>query len=111
MPHSPPVHNAHKVKENQLKANIDYNKNKRTGQEFYNNRAWRKLRGWYIRNNPLCVHCKTEGIIKAGDVVDHIIEIKNGGEKLNSLNLQTLCHLHHNRKTQEHAEGEGAESL
>jgi len=105
LPNSPPRHNADKVKETQLKANKDYNKYKRTGQEFYNSRAWRKLRDWFIRANPLCIHCKDEGVIKAGDVVDHIIEIKNGGEKLNSLNLQTLCHLHHNRKTQEQVEG------
>ena len=69
------------------KARLERNK-------FYQSSAWRKLRAMYIKRNPLCIECN--GV---GQVVDHIIPIKSGGESLAWDNLQTMCHRCHNVKS------------
>jgi 5-methylcytosine-specific restriction endonuclease McrA len=48
----------------------------------------------FIKEHPLCVECS--GI---GQVVDHIIPIRLGGEELSWENLQTMCHRCHNIKS------------
>ncbi len=69
-------------------------------QKFYNSRLWRNLSRRHREKNPLCVHCLESGIIKAADVADHIIEIKDDWDKrLEAENLQSLCHACHNCKT------------
>ena len=86
------------------------NSNKKTGftkkhqsenYDFYNSKAWRDLRKWFIKQNPLCKWCKEEGIMTIDNlIVDHIIEIKEDStKKLDIDNLQTLCLKHHNQKT------------
>lgn len=72
---------------------------KNPNKDFYNGQRWRNLRAAFIRENPLCVYCDRNGIIKAGKVVDHIEPINEGGEKYNPENLQTLCHPCHNSKS------------
>ena len=62
--------------------------------KFYQSYAWRQLRSMFIKRNPLCVEC--EGI---GQVVDHIVPIKSGGDPLEWDNLQTMCHRCHNVKS------------
>ena len=99
MPYSPPRHNAHRAKADKAARDAEYNAHRRTGGSFYKTARWTKLRSIAMKMNPLCVQCKAEGIINMGDVIDHIIPIKQGGEKLSLANLQTLCHLHHNRKS------------
>ena len=99
MPTSPPRHNAHRVRENELAGQRDYNKRKRTGQGFYNSPQWKKTAARYKRNNPLCVDCEANGKTVAVDVVDHIIPVKEGGAEVDPDNLQSLCHFHHNKKT------------
>jgi len=64
-----------------------------TRDPFYHSTEWRKLRAWYIKNNPLCVVCN-----ELGRVVDHIIPISQGGERYDINNLQTMCDMHHNKK-------------
>ncbi len=102
MPYAPPTHRAaHMPSREQAKrySNKEYNATQRTGQEFYDSPAWRKLRTWHIKQNPVCVDCEQEGIAKIADVVDHITPIKQGGSKLCLSNLQSLCHRHHNAKS------------
>ena len=56
----------------------------------------------YRRDHGLCVQCRSNGIIKIGDVVDHIIPIRvDWSKRLEPINLQTLCHACHNKKTKE----------
>lgn len=99
MPNSPPRHNAKKVEENRLANQRIYNKEKRTGQEFYNSKRWSRVRRAYAKANPLCVHCKEQGFIVAMNVVDHIIPIKEGGDLFSESNLQSLCKTCHGKKT------------
>jgi 5-methylcytosine-specific restriction endonuclease McrA len=51
------------------------------------------------QDGGLCVMCKADGILNKANVVDHIIEIKDGGEPFDIKNTQSLCHLHHNKKS------------
>ncbi len=67
---------------------------------FYNSPEWRRVRKQaLIRDNYLCVECLKERKITPAYIVDHISEIKDGGDKLNINNLQCLCQMHHNQKT------------
>lgn len=76
---------------------------------FYQSKEWRKCRNDFIQDNPLCNECKQEGRTVAGREVDHIKPInpsnaydtKGGyyGEPLDPANLQTLCTMHHARKS------------
>ena len=61
---------------------------------------WRRLRGWYIKRHPLCIHCEALGKTKAAAEVDHI-EPFNGPLdplRLDTSNLQSLCIYHHRVK-------------
>ena len=59
-------------------------------------RAWRKARRIFLSENPLCVMCEDEGIVKAAEEVDHI-EKHNGDPVLfwDVSNWQGLCRFHH----------------
>lgn len=58
---------------------------------FYGTARWQRFRNWYKRRNPLCEHCLKQGRVTPTYCVDHIIEIKDGGELLNENNAQSLC--------------------
>lgn len=76
------------------------NKSTTLNADFYNSRAWRNLRKYHIQQYPVCKWCKEEGKLTIEKlIVDHIIEINDGGDMLNQDNLQTLCLSHHNQKT------------
>jgi len=89
-----------------------YNENKRDNKtnKIYQSKRWKDLRiKALIRDNFCCVECKTPITIKPRDhVVDHIIEIKDGGKAFDLNNLQSLCMSCHNKKTnieKRHREG------
>lgn len=67
--------------------------------KLYNSRAWRNFRKQYLEANPLCVHCEKEGIITAATVLDHIKQVRAGGDPFSLDNVQPLCAKHHNRKS------------
>lgn len=66
---------------------------------FYHTTAWRNLRRMHLNEYPLCVECEKKGIIRVGNIVDHITPILEGGEALDPANLQTLCKQCHAVKT------------
>tara|TARA_B100000519_G_C14251244_1_gene442546 strand:+ start:3042 stop:3395 length:354 start_codon:yes stop_codon:yes gene_type:complete len=67
--------------------------------KLYNTTRWRKMRNMHIKHNPLCVVCKKNNRIKVADVVDHIVEVADGGNMYDYTNLQSLCDYHHRSKT------------
>jgi 5-methylcytosine-specific restriction protein A len=71
----------------------------RHGNDVYD-RDWKRLRNAFIRSNPLCVECEKDNkIIEATDV-DHITPIAIAPHRrLDSTNLQSLCHSCHSKKT------------
>jgi 5-methylcytosine-specific restriction enzyme A len=95
----------HKVEQDKQKqeSNQHYNRYSRDKKltDFYWSAAWRKLRAFaYARDNGLCVRCRQEKRLRKGDVVDHIVPVKEDWSKrLDADNLQTLCHACHNKKT------------
>lgn len=66
---------------------------------FYGTNEWKKLSIEYRRHQPLCEHCLKRDVITEADCVDHIVEIEDGGDKLEWDNLQSLCNACHNIKT------------
>lgn len=61
-----------------------------------NSKRWRRIRHAKLMREPLCRHCKHEGVIAPANEVDHIDG--DSGNNLDS-NLQSLCKRHHSRKT------------
>lgn len=69
-------------------------------QRFYRSTQWKKLSHRWLMMHPFCVSCEARGVYRKGDVVDHIIEIRDDWNKrLDKTNLQTLCYACHNKKT------------
>lgn len=62
---------------------------------FYVSKVWRKFRLICLAEQPLCVMCLAEGIIKDADMVDHVQQISQGGARLDKKNTQNLCNHHH----------------
>lgn len=58
----------------------------RESQEFYQSTRWRKLRNWFIKQNPICLHCG-----RPAQEIDHIQPIRQGGSAMSVDNLQSLC--------------------
>ncbi|MDN7145346.1 HNH endonuclease [Liquorilactobacillus mali] len=77
-----------------------YNSDESKYQQFYKSTAWRRLSRRFLENNPICVKCYEDGVIRKADVVDHVQEVKdNWSRRLDESNLQALCNSHHNTKT------------
>lgn len=74
-----------------------------SNSDFYNSRAWRNARKFYLESNPLCVSCDKAGVVRVATVVDHIVPINLGGEKLDTANFQSLCSSCHNSKSAKEA--------
>ena len=67
---------------------------------FYVSVAWRRFRDWYISQHPLCEQCEAEGRPdRPADMVDHIIEIADGGALTTDDNAMSLCWKCHGLKT------------
>tara|TARA_R110000751_G_scaffold108446_6_gene205062 strand:+ start:2089 stop:2457 length:369 start_codon:yes stop_codon:yes gene_type:complete len=57
--------------------------------------TWAKVSKYVRTNEPICRHCQNA----AATMVDHIVPLKQGGERLALSNLQPLCHSCHAIKT------------
>lgn len=79
----------------------------RKHQHLYNSWKWKKLRKSFITKYPLCVQCKSHGLVTAGTVVDHVVRYKEGDDFFNQNNWQTLCATHHNQKSAAESRGVG----
>jgi len=80
-------------------SNKTYDKTNRNTEhaKFYSSAKWKRVRKQVMmRDGGLCVKCG-----EIANVVDHIKEINDGGCKLCYDNLESLCHLCHNRKSKE----------
>lgn len=66
---------------------------------FYLSVAWRRFRAWYLGKHLLCEQCEREGRLTTADMVDHIIELKDGGARLAEENAMALCWKCHGIKT------------
>ena len=55
-------------------------------------RAWQRLRLWFLKRNPWCVMCDAKGIATGATDADHILTIEERPDlRLDPTNLQALC--------------------
>lgn len=83
--------------------NSDRSKYQKEYTSFYGSSAWKKMRNKVKRRDDyVCRHCLSRGLITPGTLVDHIIPTKIDWDKrLDINNLQLLCDACHNIKTHE----------
>ncbi|HEY7767367.1 HNH endonuclease signature motif containing protein [Longimicrobium sp.] len=67
-------------------------------RRFYGSARWQKTRARHRRLHPLCAECERQGYVKAGDMVDHIVPMREGGDPWDPVNHETLCNTHHQVK-------------
>lgn len=84
---------AHKVYNKKRRENPD------THDKFYSSARWKEVRAGQLREFPLCTMCKANGKVTAATVVDHVKPIRQGGERYEHSNLQSLCWSCHSSKT------------
>src|SRR5262245_6707807 len=67
-------------------------------REFQDTRAaqpydsrWRRVAKAFRQRNPLCAMCAEKGIVREGNLVDHIVPVSAGGAMWDESNWQTLC--------------------
>lgn len=59
---------------------------------FYNSAAWRKLRAWKLRREPLCERCRARGLLVPATVAHHKVERADDPVLALDLdNLESLC--------------------
>jgi len=77
-------------------SNRTYDKYKRDKElnKFYHSARWIKIRSLQLKKFPLCIECG-----QPAKIVDHIEEIRDGGDRYSLENLQSMCISCHNRKT------------
>lgn len=68
-----------------------YDSARPVSHRFYHTARWQKIRNAFMARHPLCRICYERGIIRQAEVVDHIVEISDGGSMIASDNLQSLC--------------------
>ena len=74
--------------------------------QLYHSREWRQLIGMVKRQRGgWCQRCGSTHRV-AGD---HIVELKDGGAKLDPSNIELLCQACHNAKTKQHAKARHSE--
>ena len=79
-------------------------KHDRQSEQYYNNKAWKHLRDWFITTHPICEECNKQGIVTPATDVHHIIPFLTGKTEqerwqlfLDDNNLMSLCSkCHHN---------------
>lgn len=69
----------------------------KTAEPFYSSKEWIELRDRVRREAK--GQCQRRGCEARGFIVDHIVEIRDGGAKLDRANLELLCSSHHTIKT------------
>ncbi len=72
----------------------DNNSRNKESNKIYQSKQWKNIRTKQLTNNPFCIRCG-----RVANLVDHIIEIKDGGAAYDINNLQSMCTSCHNTKT------------
>ena len=70
-------------------------------KNFYKTPEWLHARKRQLNQYPFCAECLKAGKRTRATMVDHIVPIKQGGDKFAPNNLQSLCWSCHSRKSAE----------
>jgi 5-methylcytosine-specific restriction endonuclease McrA len=66
----------------------------------YNTATWRDLRRAKLAAQPVCEQCEKRGLSVLAEAVDHIHELRHGGDPFPALSgLMSLCTACHSIKT------------
>ena len=85
-------------RKDRLQGQKDYNQRRAESDSLYGTQRWRKLSIAYKRSHPCCVECEKEGLVRATEIVDHIVPAKEDPSLFwEWSNLRPLCHDCHNR--------------
>ncbi|MGK0575518.1 HNH endonuclease [Macrococcus capreoli] len=80
----------------------EYDRERTDQQEvsFYNSKQWKDVRATVLqRDFYLCQQCKRQGITTFGNIVHHIVELKDDWSlRLDMNNLETVCSACHNQE-------------
>ena len=68
-------------------------------KNFYKTPEWLHARKQHLNQHPFCAECLKAGKRTRATMVDHIVPIKQGGERFAPSNLQSLCWSCHSRKS------------
>ena len=68
-------------------------------KNFYKTPEWLHARKQQLNQHPFCAECLKAGKRTRATMVDHIVPIKQGGERFAPSNLQSLCWSCHSRKS------------
>ncbi len=71
----------------------------KVADSFYSSPAWIALRDRVRREAGGRCQVAGCGRIERGMIVDHIVELKDGGAPLDRSNARLMCRAHHNQKT------------
>ena len=71
----------------------------KVADRFYSSLAWIALRDRVRREAGGRCQVPGCGRIERGMIVDHIVELKDGGVPLDRSNTRLMCRSHHNQKT------------
>ncbi len=74
---------------------------RKTTRKAYGSARWKRVRQAYKSRHPLCEVCGSRGATRAAQVVDHVLEISDGGAMHDAANLLSLCHRCHGSKTKQ----------
>lgn len=66
-------------------------------KKFYDSTQWQAVRQLQLRAVPYCEVCHKDVVV--GGHIDHIVPISRGGAMVDERNLQTLCPVHHDKKS------------
>lgn len=72
---------------------------RKDGPRGYDRRRWKRFRLSYLREHPLCVHCRDRNLVVEATRVDHITPHKGDMEAFWAGPFQALCESCHNRKS------------
>ena len=99
-PGCPELTNGRYCEKHKTMAVQEYNRYGRdeNSKRFYNSPAWRRLSRLQLKREPLCEECLKAERVTAAEIADHIKPIREGGARLDTENLQSLCRACHNRK-------------
>jgi 5-methylcytosine-specific restriction enzyme A len=73
----------------------------------YGSYRWKRARGAYLVEHPLCTVCKRNGRLRPAVILDHIKPTAEGGAFWDSSNWQGLCDPCHRTKSARETFGRG----
>lgn len=90
-----------KQKQKRYNKVLRYSKQRTERESFYHTKAWKNVRQQALeRDNYQCQYCKLQGIIRPGNIADHIVPTQVDDTNMTDLSrLATSCHKCHDKKT------------